>query len=87
MTAQEIVSHALQGLVLTGGGDISFIVTTDNVQVAKELCGTAVEVTKELCGTAVELTKEIGSTAVELTKQLCGTAVELTKELIKRSCS
>jgi hypothetical protein len=92
MAAQEIISHALQDLVLTEGGDISLIVTSDNVQLAKELCGTAVEVAKELGGTAVEVakelggtavgvTKELGCTAIEVTKELCGTAVEITKVL------
>ena len=81
MTAQEIVSHALQaGLVLTEGGDISFIVTTDNVQVAKEVCGTAVDVTKELCGTAVELTKVICCTTIKIGAIYAG--YRLSKPLI-----
>jgi hypothetical protein len=50
--AQDIVSHALQTTV---GGDLPFTITTDNVEVVKELCGTAVEITKVLSGTAVKL--------------------------------
>jgi hypothetical protein len=41
--AQNMASHALQATVAyTKGGDLSFIITTDKVEVAKELCGTAV---------------------------------------------
>jgi hypothetical protein len=50
--AQDMTSHALQATV---GGDLSIILTTDNVEVAKELCGTAVKITKELRGTVVTL--------------------------------
>jgi hypothetical protein len=70
MAAPEIAGHALRGLAITTGGDISFIVTTDNVEVAKELCGTAVEVTKELGSTVVGVTKELGGTVVGRDKTL-----------------
>ena len=54
--ARDIASHALQaGIARTEGGDFSFNINTDNVQVAKEICGAAVELGKELCGTAVKL--------------------------------
>jgi hypothetical protein len=51
----------------TVGGDLPFIITTDN----------AVVVVQELCRTAVEITKELGGTAVEITKEVCGTALTI----------
>jgi hypothetical protein len=63
------------------GGAFVFIVTTDNVEVAKELGGTAVGLAKELGGAAVGVAKELGGTAVGVAKELGGTAVGLAKEL------
>ncbi|CAB4043133.1 Hypothetical predicted protein, partial [Paramuricea clavata] len=59
----EVGKAALQA---SAGGNFFFIITTDNVEVAKELCDTAVKITKELRGTAVEITKELSRTAVTL---------------------
>jgi hypothetical protein len=59
------------------GGAFFFIFTTDNVEVAKELGGTAVGVAKELGSTVVGVAKEIGGTAVGLAKELSGPAVKL----------
>jgi hypothetical protein len=51
------------------GGAYSFVVSTSNVLVVKEICGAIIGVAKELGGA--------NANAVEITKEVCGTAFKL----------